>query len=346
MKTWTEHVRAGRMLDAEDIRAVVWELLSPDRSNDEAADFLEALHRRGETPSEVASFAACFLAQAEPFPVSRDLGVLIDVCGTGGDKLGLFNVSTAVMFVAAGAGARVVKHGNRRVTSQSGGADVLEVLGVPADLGEDRLRAMLEEAGAVFLFAPRFHPSFKNLAAARQLLAARGSASVFNMLGPLLNPAQPQRQLTGVFSPHLLDIYGDVLPLLGRERAWVVHGSDGANGAMDEISTSGPTMVLELSGKSGRRRTLDPASMGVDRARVEDLRGGDAAENARILHGILSGDGMRAARDIVLVNSAAALLVAGVADDWIEAFARATESLDSGAARRTLDVMRRVAGAG
>ncbi len=344
MRRWTEHVRAGHPLDDADVRAVVAELVAPHGPDEEAADFLEALHLRGESPQEVAAFASAFLAFAEPFERSSDLGPVLDVCGTGGDQLGLFNVSTAVMFVAAGAGARVVKHGNRKITSRSGGADVLEALGVPVDLEPARLRGMLEEAGATFLFAPKFHPAFKNIAAARALLAARGSASVFNMLGPLLNPARPEYQLTGVFSPLLLDVYAGVLPALGRERAWVVHGSAAPHGVVDEISTSGPTVVLEICGSEVSRRTLDPGSMGVAAARVDDLRGGDAAQNARLLLDILSGEGSRPARDIVCVNAAAALLVAGVADGWADAMERASTSLDSGSARRVLDAMRRVVG--
>lgn len=344
MRRWIEHVRAGHLLDEADVRAVVEELVAPHGPDMEAADFLEALHRRGETPQEVAAFASAFLGFAEPFERSPDLGPMLDVCGTGGDQLGLFNVSTAVMFVAAGAGARVVKHGNRKVTSKSGGADVLEALGVPVDLEPARLRGMLEEAGATFLFAPKFHPAFKNLAAARQLLARRGSASVFNMLGPLLNPARPEYQLTGVFSPLLLDMYAGVLPALGRERAWVVHGSAPPHGVMDEISTIGPTAVLDLCGRERSRRTLDPGSMGVSPARLEELRGGDADANARLLLEILSGGGGRAARDIVRVNAAAALIVAGVASGWDDAMERSTASIDSGAARRVLDAMRRVAG--
>lgn len=344
MKAWTERIRNGEILGADDIRAVVAALLSSGRSDEDAADFLEALHQRGETPGEVAAFADCLLEQAVPFPVAPGLGPLMDVCGTGGDRLGLFNVSTAVMFVAAGAGVRVVKHGNRRITSQSGGADVLEALGIPAESDMAHLHGMLEEAGAVFLFAPHFHPSFKSLAAARQRLAARGSASIFNMLGPLLNPARPPHQLVGVFSEKLLGIYGEALPLLGRERSWVVHGSSGQGGFMDEISTCGPTLVQEVFGRTLSRRVLDPAMMGVREARLEDLLGGSAANSARILNEIFSSGGTRAAREMVLVNSAAALVVAGVAADWGEGIARAAESLDSGAAHRVLNVMRRAGG--
>lgn len=341
MRAWTKRIQNGEVLDVEATRDVVAELLSPKRRDEDAADFLQALHQRGETPQEVAAFAMCLLEQAVPFDVASSTEPLMDVCGTGGDRLGLFNVSTAVMFVAAGAGVRVVKHGNRRITSQSGGADVLEALGIPVESDPARLQTILENAGAVFLFAPHFHPSFKNLAAARQILAARGSASVFNMLGPLLNPARPPFQLVGVFNEQLLNIYGEVLPLLGRHRSWVVHGFAGGDGVMDEISTCGPTLIQEVFGQTSSRRTMNPAEMGVGQAQVKDLLGGDAAGSARILHDLLAGGGSPAAREIVLVNSAAALVVAEVAADWNEGMERAAETLDSGAARQVLDAMRR-----
>jgi len=158
MKQWTEAVRSGRALDTADVTTITDALLAAESSDEDKADFLEALHARGETPAEITAFAEAFLRHAEPFEAASDLGPLLDVCGTGGDKLGLFNISTAVMFVAAGAGAKLAKHGNRGITSRSGGADVLEALGVPVDLPLDRLHGMLEEAGAAFLFAPRFHP--------------------------------------------------------------------------------------------------------------------------------------------------------------------------------------------
>lgn len=343
MRQWTEHVRAGHELDEVDVRTVVAELIAPHGPDAEAADFLEALHFRGETPSEVAAFASAFLACAEPFPRPPGVGPALDVCGTGGDQLGLFNVSTTVMFVAAGAGAKVIKHGNRKVTSRSGGADVLETLGVPVELPVFRLKAMLEEAGAVFLFAPQFHPAFKNLAAARKILGARGSASIFNMLGPLLNPARPEYQICGVFSARLLDIYPEVLHALGCERSWVVHGSAPPHGVIDEVSVSGPTLVAETFGGTTKRRVIDPASMGIAVAGLEELRGGDAADNARIIQRLLAGELRGAPRDIVMVNAAAALIVAELAADWKEAVERAADSIDSGAAARVLSTMQRIA---
>lgn len=345
MKSWTGKVAAGGVLPASDVEAVARDLLDASVADADKADFLEALHRRGETPGEIVAFAAAFLQRAEPFAPAAGLGPLLDVCGTGGDKLGLFNISTAVMFVAAGAGARLVKHGNRGITSKSGGADVLEALGVPVDLPLDRLHGMLEEAGAVFLFAPRFHPAFKAVAPARKLLAERGSASIFNMLGPLLNPARPARQLAGVFSERLLPLYAEVLPGLGREQAWVVHGKAGEDGVMDEISTLGPTLVARSGGGGMVQETLMASDWGVGPGTLEELRGGEAAENAVILEEILAGQRRGAARDIVLVNAAAAIIVAGLCDDRAEAMERAAESIEAGAARGVLQKMRRVAAA-
>jgi anthranilate phosphoribosyltransferase len=343
MNTWEQTARAGE-LTAGQIREVATWLLDENVAADEKADFLGALHRRGETPVEVVALAETMLEHAVPFDVPDDLRPVIDVCGTGGDKLGLFNISTAVMFVAAGAGARLVKHGNRGITSKSGGADVLEALGLPVDLPVERLQDMLGEAGAVFLFAPCFHPAFKAVAPARKLLAERGQPSVFNMLGPLLNPSRPEGQLAGVFNESLVDLYADVLPGLGRERAWVVHGKAGDTGVMDEISTLGPTLIAKVSGGKTTRDTVTPADLGVSAAALEALRGGDAPANAQLLSEMLRGERRGAARDIVAVNAAAALIVAGLTDDWAEARERAEESIDSGAAEQVLKRMRRVAG--
>ena len=343
MNTWEQTARSGE-LTAGQIREVATWLLDENVAADEKADFLGALHRRGETPAEVVALAETMLEHAVPFDVPDDLRPVIDVCGTGGDKLGLFNISTAVMFVAAGAGARLVKHGNRGITSKSGGADVLEALGLPVDLPVERLQDMLGEAGAVFLFAPCFHPAFKAVAPARKLLAERGQPSVFNMLGPLLNPSRPEGQLAGVFNESLVDLYADVLPGLGRERAWVVHGKAGDTGVMDEISTLGPTLIAKVSGEKTTRDTVTPADLGVPAAALEALRGGDAPANAQLLSELLRGERRGATRDIVAVNAAAALIVAGLTDDWAEARERAEESIDSGAAEQVLKRMRRVAG--
>jgi anthranilate phosphoribosyltransferase len=345
MTDWSKVALAGELVP-DEIREVTRWLLDEAVAAEDKAGFLGALHRRGETPAEVVTLADTILGRAIPFDVPEDLRPVIDVCGTGGDKLGLFNVSTAVMFVAAGAGARLVKHGNRGITSKSGGADVLEALGVPVDLSVPLLQDMLGEAGAVFLFAPCFHPAFKAVAPARKLLAERGQPSVFNMLGPLLNPSRPEGQLVGVFNKSLVSLYADVLPGLGRSRAWVVHGRAGERGVMDEISTLGPTLIAKVSSDGAAvRETVHPADLGVATANVDALRGADATANARLLLDILGGEQRGAARDIVLVNAAAALVVAGLTEDWSEAMARAAESIDSGAASTVLQRMRRIAAA-
>lgn len=344
MRDWLARLDGGEIFAADDVHALAGDILSPHFPDEEKADFLERLHRRGESAGEIAALASAFLAKAEPFVVPDEFGPVIDVCGTGGDRLGLFNVSTAAMFVAAGAGLRVVKHGNRGITSRSGGADVLEMLGIPVDSPVEKLNAMLEESRAVMLFAPRFHPSFKAIAPARKILATRGSASVFNMLGPMLNPARPSRQLAGVFAESLLPLYADILPQLGRQQAWIVHGRTAQGGVMDEISTLGPTFIMEVAGGSARMMEFDATAYFPRPADPSALHGGDAAENARLLLSILAGETRGAPRDIVLLNAAGALQAGGLAGSWSEAIERATESLDSGAASQSLDTMRRIAG--
>lgn len=343
MKKLTERARSKGKLSEEEVSAAATALLTEEASDEEKADFLEALNLRGEHPSEVRAFASHFLAEAVPFALSSGSPPALDVCGTGGDKLGLFNISTTVMFVAAGAGARVVKHGNRGITSQSGGADVLEALGVPVDLPPEALHAMLESAGACFLFAPRFHPAFKAVVGARKILGARGRPSIFNMLGPLLNPARPAYQLTGVFAEQLVPLYSEVLPGLGREHAWVVHGRV-PGGVMDEISTLGPTRISAVNKGVVSQSDFDPSAFFDPPAALDELRGGDAAANAEILVRILEGEkGPR--RDIVVLNAAAALQVARSAANWPEAVDAASASIDSGAAGNVLAKMRKAASA-
>lgn len=342
MKDWIAQLQAGVFFEAEQIRALAEELLSADASDEEKADFLEAFHVRGENAREITALASAFLEKAEPFHVPAEPGGFIDVCGTGGDKLGLFNISTAVMFVVAGAGVRVVKHGNRGITSRSGGADVLEALGIPVELPVEKLSAMLEGAGATFLFAPRFHPAFKAIAPARKILAGRGKASVFNMLGPLLNPARPLYQLAGVFSQQLIPLYAEILPGLGRTRAWVVHGRTSEGGVMDEISTLGPTTIADASADNRSAIEFDASQFFPRPTALDELRGGDAVQNARMLVSILSGEKRGPARDIVVLNAAGALQAAGVAAGWEAAIDKARESIDSGAAARVLAEMRRL----
>lgn len=311
-----EQLRQGRALDHEAIRAATRFLLDESANDDEKAAFLEALHARGESPEEIAGFVECFLKHAVELPVSEsDTGrPLIDLCGTGGDKLGLFNISTASMFLVAAAGASVVKHGNRGITSKSGGADVLDALGVPTSLPPAKAREFLLRHHAVFLFAPNYHPAFKAVAPVRKMLAARGGASIFNLLGPLLNPARPSHQLVGVFHPELTRVFPEIFRILGRRRAWTVHGDAGGNRGMDEVSTVGNTTVGALEDDTTRQFTLTPDDFNLPNSSLDSLKGGDAMENARIIHDLLNNRLEGPKQDIVLANSAAALAVASLAE--------------------------------
>ena len=309
--------------------------LTDEREPDPAkAAFLRALRTRGETSAEIAGFARAMLARAvDPeLDPARLPGPLIDVCGTGGDQLHLFNVSTTVALVLAAGGACVVKHGNRAITSKSGGADVLAALGIPLEPSPDALRHSLEATGFGFLFAPRYHPAFRAVASVRRQLAAEGVSTIFNLLGPLLNPARPPHQLVGVFSGDLVGTYAEVLHQLGRQRAWAVHGA----GGMDELSTLGENRVSR-SGPVVEHDIVTPEQAGLPRvANLDELRGGTAEDNARTLVGLLSGEIGGARRDIVLLNAAAGFVVAGLADDLPAGVERARAAIDGGRARAVL----------
>lgn len=334
MNDLTSRAASGTPLSTDDIRRACDILLDDRKPVESRAAFLLALHSRGETPEEVAGFVNVLLDRAAPFPASGE-GV-IDVCGTGGDRAGLFNVSTAVMFVSAACGARVVKHGNRGITSKSGGADVLEALGVRVDLPPERAAAALESAGCCFLFAPHYHPSFKTVAPVRKLLAERGSASIFNILGPLLNPARPAFQLAGVFDPSLTTVYARVFELLGRRRAWAVHGTP----ALDEISPLGETTVVAWQDAGTSRFVIHPSELGIGSVNADDLRGGTAASNAGMISDILAGNMRNGARTIVQLNAAASLVVAEVVSDLPSGWKMAGDALDNGGARDVLDRLR------
>ncbi len=331
----------GSDLSAPQVRKAAEWLLDESVSPDNKTEFLRALADKGESPREVAAFVQVFLEHArDPHIRVEELqGPVIDVCGTGGDRLGLFNVSTAAMFVVAGAGAVVVKHGNRGVTSKSGGADVLEALGVRIDMQGADLQECLRKHRAAFLFAPHYHPAFKAVAPARKLLAAEGITSIFNMLGPLLNPARPPFQLVGVFTQKLLEIYPAVFKLLGRKRAWIVHGFS-PEGPMDEFSTLGENRVAVYEDESTSIHTVDPAGLGFSPALVEDLAGGTPHENASAIEAVLQGSLRGARRDIVLLNAGAALAVCGIASNLTIGVRLATESIDSGKAMACLDGLR------
>jgi anthranilate phosphoribosyltransferase len=257
--------------------------------------------------------------------------------------LDLFNVSTTAMFIAAAGGAIVVKHGNRGITSKSGGADVLEALGVRIDLPADGFRRCLEKAGVGFMFAPIYHPAFKVVAGVRKTLAARGVKSIFNLIGPLLNPAKPQCQLVGVFSREFCPAFAEILQRLGRDSAWVVHGTTGDGRSVDEISLMGSTRIC----KAGLYQDLEdeevrPRDFGLKHAEVAELQGGDAATNAAILLAILSGRDTGPKRDMVLMNSGAALACAGLVDNMEDGITMSRELIESGAALERLHLLREV----
>jgi anthranilate phosphoribosyltransferase len=342
MRDLIDHLSHGHDLSPDQVAEAVGGLVDEAQNDGVKAEFLHALRAKGETAAEIASFVAALLSRAvepdiDPTAVN---GPLIDVCGTGGDRMELFNVSSTAMFVLAAGGAAVVKHGNRGITSKSGGADVLEALGVKIDYPPALLRECLAATGLGFIFAPAYHPSFKSIAPVRKALAAQGVATIFNILGPLLNPARPPFQLVGIFSESLLPKYAEVLRLLGRRSAWAVHGSSGAGGTgVDEFSTLGINHYCAVRDGRVTSHTLDPTALGFPVADLEELRGGDRTENARILTGILAGHIHGPKRDVVILNAAAGFVVSGLAADLAEGIACAHEQIESGRALAKLKAL-------
>lgn len=296
------------------------------------AGLLVGLAMKGERPSELVGFAQTMLANAVAVPAQP--GPVFDTCGTGGDRSGSFNISTAAAIVMAAAGTRVAKHGNRSVSSQCGSADVLEALGVNIQATPDVAARCLTEVGVAFFFAPTFHPAMKHAAQVRKDLGVR---TAFNLLGPLVNPARPTRQIVGVPRPDLTELLARSLALLGSERAWVVHGADG----LDELSTTGYTKVSECRHNAVQTFYVHPADFGLAKATPESLKGGDAATNAAIVRSVLTG-AKGAPRDVVLLNAGAALFIAGQADTVRAGVARAAAVIDSGAAADVLERLVRV----
>jgi anthranilate phosphoribosyltransferase len=326
------------------VESAVAILVNESAEAEPKADFLRALAAKGETDSEIAAFVEALLARAvdpaiDPAKVS---GPMIDVCGTGGDRLDLFNVSTTSMFVLAAGGAAVVKHGNRSISSKCGGADVLEALGVRIDLSPEQFRETVARLGFGFLFAPHYHPAFKAIGPVRKTLADQGVTTVFNLLGPLLNPARPAHQLVGIFSFAALPKYASVLQKLGRTHAWAVHGQTGDGAGMDEISTMGTTHVYTVQKAGISSHQLAPESLNLHPAAIEELKGGNREENAKILVGILDGTLRGPKRDMVTLNAGAGFVVANLAADLETGFAMANEQIDSGAALAKLRALQDV----
>jgi anthranilate phosphoribosyltransferase len=346
VKALIEKLRGGVDLNTGDVSLAVSMLFSDATDDTLKAEFLTGLHRKGETAEEIVAFVQQLIDRAiDPLIDPKKLpGPMIDVCGTGGDGLDLFNVSTTIMFVLAAGGAAVVKHGNRSVTSRSGSADVLEALGVPIDLPPARLKECAEQLGLCFIFARQYHPAFGAIAEMRKRLARENTRTIFNLLGPLLNPARPARQLIGVYSPRLTSVFADVLRRLGRERAWVVHGAAGNGNGMDDISISGATTLAELLNGKVISGVIDARWLNIPSSGLAELIGGDAAENAAHLQGILSGDTKGAKRNLTLVNAAGGFVVAGLARDMSEGIEMAREQIDSGRALEKLRALQKFQG--
>ena len=304
-------------------------ILSGEVSTAQIAAFLVALRMKGETAGEMIGFARAMRAMSVKVMTGLAGVPVLDTCGAGGDSQGTFNISTIAAFVVAGAGVRVAKHGNRSISSRCGSADVLERLGVRVAVDAEHAARAIREVGIAFLFAPAFHPAMKHAHGARLELKMR---TVFNLLGPLTNPAGATAQLVGAPSEESAGLIATSLAALGLERGYVVHGSDG----LDEITTTGPTLAYEICRGEVTRRNFAPADFGVEPALLADLKGGEPEENCEIARAILEG-AKGPKRDIVLVNSAAALVVAGRVPDLVEGMAVAADSLDTGAARRKLE---------
>jgi len=309
------------------------------------AALLVALHMKGETVEEIVGFAEAIRAAAVPLNLHPDHAVdvsgtgrdaLVDTCGTGGDASGTFNISTATALVVAGAGVRVAKHGNRNVTSKCGSADVMEALGVNINLPSARLAECLEEVGIAFLFAPAMHSAMKYVQSVRRELRLR---TVFNLLGPLTNPAHASAQVVGVYSAALVERLAEALSMLGLHRALVVHGLDG----LDEITITGPTRIAEVREGTVRSYEVTPEEFGMNRGTLDDICGGDAAANAGIIREILGGE-ESPRRNVVLLNAAAALVAAGRADHLADALPLASKSIDSGSAAEKLQALVRFTG--
>jgi anthranilate phosphoribosyltransferase len=340
LETLTHQLAAARALSAAQIHEAIRLLTDEGIPVEAKADFLTAFAQKGETHEEISAFAAALREKSIPPPLEqnwRESREILDIVGTGGDRLGTFNISTTSAILCAAAGVAVAKHGNRAVTSQAGSADVLEALGIRIDLSPAEAAQMLREKNFAFFFAPNFHPAFKHIGPARKLCAARGQRTIFNFLGPLLNPARPSAMLVGVPRVELCEPLARVLQALGVRRGMVVSGTVGGTARIDELSTLGDNYVAEFYHERGfTASTLTLANFPLQRATLADLLGGDKVQNAEITRKILRGTDRGPKRDAVLLNSGAALLVAGKAKSLAEGWELAGETIDSGKAEAKL----------
>jgi anthranilate phosphoribosyltransferase len=326
MKALISVIADKRPLSAAEAESAFDIIMSGDATPSQMGGLLMALRVRGETVEELVGAARAMRGKMVTISAPANA---IDTCGTGGDGKGTYNVSTAAAFVVAGCGVPVAKHGNRAVSSKSGAADVLAALGVNLDAETDVVERALVEAQTCFLLAPRYHSAMRHVGPTRVEL---GTRTIFNLLGPVSNPAKVRRQILGVFSPAWVEPLAHVLKELGHERAWVVHGADG----LDELSTTGPSMVAEVHHGEVRRFEVTPADAGLPESSIDDLKGGDAERNAHVMRAMLDGE-HGPFRDIVIMTSAASLVISDKADNLKAGAAMAAESIDSGAARRSLE---------
>ena len=339
LRHYIQQLAAARHLAEEEIHQAVELLADENIPVQLKADFLGALAEKGETPEEIAAFARALRRKAILPPLAEELRAreILDVVGTGGDRLGTFNISTAAAIICSAAGVAVAKHGNRAVTSQAGSADVLEALGVRIDLTPAEAARSLLEHNFAFFFAPNYHPAFKHISSARKLCAERGRRTIFNLLGPLLNPAQPSVMLMGVARPELCEPLGRVLQSLGVRRAMVVCGKVPGVGFLDELSPLGENTIAEFYQERGFAvSTAFPEQFPLQRAMLADLLGGNQIANAQIIRDIFSGNERGAKRDAVLLNAAAALFVAGKTKSLAEGWMLAAEIIDGGRANAKL----------
>ncbi|MDQ2841388.1 MAG: anthranilate phosphoribosyltransferase [Acidobacteriota bacterium] len=316
-------------LSQAEAHELMHRMLSGEMSSEGIAEVLSFLRRKGETLSELVGFASAIREMSAPLGLTDLADELVDTCGTGADASCTFNISTATAFVAAGAGLKIAKHGNRRISSQCGSADVLEALGVSITMPADQVAACIRETGLGFLYAPLLHPAVKHAQEARLMLKGR---TVFNLLGPLTNPVSARIQLIGAFSVRAAEMLAHASARLGIKRAFVVHGADG----LDEISTTGMTTVFQVEDGRVQKGRWMPADFGLSTAAIEQLRGADPEANAGIVRRLLDGE-PGPCRDVVVANAAAALFLAQQATDLKSAVAVAAEAIDSGSARRKLE---------
>jgi len=322
----------GRSLNEQEAEAAMRALLTGESTPVLTAAFLTAVRMKGETVEELTGFARAMRAAATPVPLEDSCRPVLDTCGTGANSASAFNISTVTAFVAAGAGVRIAKHGNRSISSKCGSADLLEALGIRTTLSPEEVARAIRDVGIGFMFAPVFHSATRSVQPIRLELKMR---TFFNYLGPLTNPARAEMQVAGTWSEAAAGKVAGALARLGAGRAFVVHGSDG----LGELTISGESTMFSVECGRVERMTVSPEDFGLDRQPLAEIQGGDAARNREIAEGVLEGR-PGAARDIVLMNSALALIVAGRARDYREAVAIAAESIDSGAARSRLDQLR------